>query len=51
MQFLLSRSDGITAHVCSMIGLAAEQAIRNGTESIDRTILEFVSDRQYLQPS
>jgi len=51
VQFLLSRSDGITAHVCSIIGLAAEQAIRNGTESIDRTILEFVSDRQYLQPS
>lgn len=50
-QLLLRRSDGITGRVCWIIGQAAEEAIRSGTEQIDAALLERVSQRLHLTPA
>jgi hypothetical protein len=46
----LRKTDGITAQVCAIIAQSAEIAIVNGAESIDLGLLQYVSDRQHLQP-
>jgi hypothetical protein len=50
-QLLLRRSDGITGRVCWIIGQAAEEAIRTGTEQIDAALLERVSQRLHPTPA
>lgn len=50
IELLLRASDGITGHVCAIIGQAAELAVMNSSESIDLALLRFVIDKQHLQP-
>ena len=47
-QLLLRRSEGITGRVCALVGLAAEEAIRTGSEHIDVALIERVSQRFWV---
>jgi len=50
IRLLLRKTEGITAQVCAIIAQSAEIAIANGSEAIDFSLLQYVSDRQHLQP-
>lgn len=50
IRLLLRKIEGITAQVCAIIAQSAEIAIASGSEAVDFSLLQHVSDRQHLQP-